>query len=98
MTMNGSAGVHAVVEDVDYVGVVQSRSRLCLLPEARHERRIAAILGAQHLYRDIATQLRVCGAEDRGHPALAEQLDQSVAAGEDLSYFGQIGSCPVLRS
>ena len=83
------ARFHAVVEDVDHVGVAERRGRLCLLAEARHERRVAAVLGAQHLDRDVAAQLRVVGAEDRGHAALAEQLDEPVATGEHLSYLGQ---------
>jgi hypothetical protein len=30
------------------------------------------------------------GAENRRHAALPEQLDKAVAAGENLSYFGQL--------
>ncbi len=82
------ARLHAVVEDVDHVGVTECRCRLRLLAEARHESRVAAVLGAQHLDRHVASELRVVGAEDGRHSALAEQLDEAVAAGENLSYFG----------
>ena len=86
------AGFHAVVENVDHVGVVERRGRLRLLTEARHEGRIATVLGAQHLDRDVAAQLRIVSAEDGRHPALAKQLDEAIAAGQDLSYFSQDSS------
>ena len=87
-------GVLALVEDVDHVRVVERRGRLCLLPEARHERRIAAVFGAQDLDRDVAPELPVVRPEDRGHAALAEQLDQAIATGEYLSYLGQVWLVP----
>ena len=69
--------------------MVERRGGLRLLPEARDECRIAAVLGAQHLDRDVAAELRVVGAVDRGHATLAEQLDEAIAAAEYLSYLGQ---------
>ena len=75
------ARLHAVVEDVDDVRMAQRGGRLRLLAEAGDERRVAAVLGAQNLDRHVAAQLRVVAAKDGRHAALAEQLDQAVAAG-----------------
>ncbi len=83
------ARLHAVVEDIDHVGVIERRGRLGLLPETSDERGVAAILRAQHFDRHVAAKLRVVSAEDGRHPALAEQLDKAVAAGENLSCLGQ---------
>ena len=77
----GVAALHPVVEDIDHIRVIELRRGLGLLPEARHERRVAAVLGAQHLDRDVAAELRVMGAEDGRHAALAEQLHEAIATG-----------------
>ena len=92
MTMNGSPCFHAVVEDVDHVGMAERGGRLRLLAEAGDECRVAAVLGAQHLDRHVAPQLGVVAAEDGRHAALAEQLDEAIAAGKYLPDFGQ--DCP----
>ena len=89
------ARVHAVVEDVDDVRMVQRGGGLRLLAEARHEGGVAAVLGAQHLDRDVAAELGVVGPVDGRHAALAEQLDQAVAAAEDVSYLGQGRAAPI---
>ena len=81
--------LHAEIEDVDHVGVIQDSGRLRLLAEPRHERWIPAIFRAQHLDGHIAAQLRVVATIDRRHAALTEQLDDAVAAVEHLSDFGQ---------
>ena len=75
--------VLAVVVDRDDVRVVQRGRGLRLLAEARAEVGVAAVLGAEDLDGDVAVELVVVGAVDPGHPALAEQLDQPVAAAED---------------
>ena len=89
--------LHAVVVDVDHVGVAERRSRLSLLPEARHEGGVSPVLGTQHLDRHVTSQLDVVRAVDGCHAPLAEQLDQSIATGKYLSDFGQVFSCPVSR-
>ena len=83
----GVAALHPVIEDIDHIRVVELRRGLGFLPEARHERRVAAVLGAQHLDRHVAAELRVVGTEDGRHAALAEQLHETIATGEDLPYF-----------
>ena len=69
--------------------MVERSYTLRFLAEARNERRVAAVLRAQHFDRNVTTQLGVVGAEDGRHSALAEKLDEAIAAGEYLSYLGQ---------
>ena len=76
-------GVGAVVVHGDHARVVQRRGRLRLVPEAVEEVRVGAVLGPQDLDRDVALELGVAGPVDRGHAALAEQLDEAVATAED---------------
>ena len=64
-----AARVLAVVVDGDDVRVAERRRRLGLLPEARRELRVAQVLGAQELERDVATEPGVVRAVDRRHPA-----------------------------
>ena len=85
MTMYGPTGSCAVVEDGDHVGVVQLGGGLRLALEAGQEAGVRAVLGAQHLDGHVAAELGVVGAVDGGHAALADQLDQAVAAAQDVS-------------
>src|SRR4029079_13672849 len=78
-----AGGVLAVVVDRDDVGVVQRRGALGLLAEARAELRVAAVLGPQELGGDVTIELVVVGPIDRRHAALAEQLDEPIAAAQN---------------
>ena len=83
--------VLAVVVDRDDVRVVQRGRVLGLLAEARAEVGVAAVLGAEQLDGDVAIELVVVAAVDRRHAALAEQLDEPIAATEnrpDLRHAG----------
>ena len=77
--------VVAEVEHGDDVRVVERRGGLCLVAEAGEEVGVLAVLGPQELDRDVALELGVAGAVDRGHAALPEQLDQPVPSAEDAS-------------
>ena len=55
-----------------------------LLPESRHEVRVATVLGVEDLDRDLAAELGVGGPEDRRHPALAKELDEPIPAPEHV--------------
>ena len=81
--------VLAVVVDPDDVGMRQGRRRAGLEPEARREIRVAQVLGTEQLDGDVAAQLGVGGAVDGRHAALAEQLDQPVAAAQHRSDLRQ---------
>ena len=85
-----AARVLAVVVDGDDVRVAQRGGGLGLLAEARREVGVAQVLGTQELERDVATEPGVRGAVDGRHPALAEQLDQPVAAAQDLPDLRQV--------
>ena len=54
ITMNGPTGVHAVVEDVDHVRMVQRGGGLRLAAGTARGSRVAAVLGAQDLDGDVA--------------------------------------------
>ena len=60
------------------------------MPEAGDEVGVAAVLGPEDLDGDVAAELAVRGAVDGGHAALAEQLDQPIAAAEDASDLRQV--------
>ncbi len=68
--MNGPCCVLAEVVDRDDVGVVQRGGGQGLLAEAGEEVRIATVLGAEDLDRDVAIELGVVGAVDASpcHP------------------------------
>ena len=71
----------ADVVDGDDVGVRQPRQRLRLALQARaHRRRVVGAIGAQHLERDGAVELRIVRAVDHAHAALAEELQHPIAA------------------
>ena len=53
----GPGRIRAVVEDLDDVRMVQRGGGLRLVAEARQERRIGAVLGAQQLDRHVAAEL-----------------------------------------
>ena len=75
--------VLAVVVDRDDIGMRQRCGRLGLLPEPGREVRVLEVLRPQELDRHVATELRVGAAEDGRHPALPEELDQSISTAED---------------
>src|SRR6185503_18608267 len=64
---------------------------LRLLAEPRQEFRVAAVLRAEELDGDVAVELVVVAAVDRGHAALSEQLDQPVAAAQNRPDFRHAG-------
>ena len=72
----------AEVGDADAVVVVEARGRARLAVEARDRFGVGGQLGAQDLHRHRLVHERVRGAIDGAHAALAEPLDQTVAAAE----------------
>ena len=72
------------------VGMVQRRRGQRLLPEARAEVGIAAVLGAEDLDRDVAIELGVVGAVDGGHAPLPEELHQPIPPAQDAADLRQI--------
>jgi hypothetical protein len=63
--------------------MVEGRGMARLTPESIDELRVVGEAGAEHLDRDIAIEESVmCEVHDR-HPALADHLEQPVAASED---------------
>ena len=82
--------VHPEVVDGDDVRRVERGDRLGLHPEAGDEVGVAAVLGAQDLDGDVAAELAVGGSVDRGHAALAEELDQPISPTEDASDLSQV--------
>src|SRR5439155_8904821 len=83
-------GVLPVVVDRDDVRVVQRRRGLGFVAEPRAEVRVATVLRAEDLDGDVSVQLVVMAAIDPGHPALAEQLREPVAATEDRPDLRQV--------
>ena len=77
--------VLAEVVDRDDVGVVERGGGQGLLAEAGAEVRIATVLGAEDLDRDVAIELGVVGAVDAGHAPLPEELHQSIPPAEDAA-------------
>ncbi len=75
--------IGAVVVDAHDPAIVERGRRLRLCAEPGEEVGVLAVLGTQHLDRDIALELRVVRPVDRGHATLAEELDQAVAPAED---------------
>ena len=71
-------------------GRVERGDRLGLHPEAGDEVGVAPVLGAEDLDGDVTAELAVGRAVDRGHPALAEQLDQPISPAEDASDLSQV--------
>ena len=86
--MYGPGRVLAEVEHGDDVRVAERRRRPGLVAEAREEVGVLAELGSQELDRDVALELRVARPVDRGHAALAEQLEQAVASAERAPDLG----------
>ena len=81
----------AVLAEVEHrhdARVAERRRRPGLVAEPAEEVGVLAELGAEELDGDVAIQLGVAGAVDRRHPALAEELDQAVAAAEDAPDLG----------
>jgi hypothetical protein len=56
-----------------------------LLAEASHEVRIVTVFRVEHLDGDVAAELAVGRPVDRGHAALAQQLDQAIAPAEHVA-------------
>ena len=73
------------VVDRDDVRVEQGRSIPRLPTKARHERVILGERRSQHLDRDVAGQHLVPSAIHDRHAALADDLEQAIAAGEHTS-------------
>jgi len=63
--------------------MAQSRGKLDLAEEAFAGQRFGDI-GAEDLYRDLASVLAIVGEVDRGHAALAELPIEAVAVGEGI--------------
>ncbi len=72
----------AEVGDADAVVVIEARGRARLAVEARDRLGVGGQLGAQDLHRHRLVHERVGGAVDGAHAALAEPLDQPIAAAE----------------
>ena len=87
--------VFAEVEHGDDVRVAERRRGPRLVAEAREEVGVLAELGPQELDRHVALELRVARPVDRGHAALAEQLEQAVASAEGAPDLGH-GVCHLL--
>ena len=83
-------GVMPVVVDRDDVRVVQRRRGLGFVAEPRAEVGVATVLRAEDLDGDVTVELVVVAAIDPGHPALAEQLREPVAAAEDRPDLRQV--------
>ena len=77
--------VLAEVVDGHDVGMVERGGGERLLAEARAEVRIATVLGAEDLDRDVAIELGVVGAVDAGHAPLPEELHQPIPPAEDAA-------------
>nr|WP_293258139.1 hypothetical protein [Nannocystis sp.] len=75
----------AEVGDVDDVLVVQHRRGAGLLEEAGDDLGAVAVLGGEHLHGELAADRDVLGLVDRAHAALADQLEQAIAIGEDVA-------------
>ena len=85
----------AEVEHGHDVGVVERCGSACLVAESGEEVGVLAELRSQQLDRHVAIELRIAGAVDGGHPALAEQLHQAVPAAERRPDLGHgVGSLP----
>ena len=72
----------AEVGDADAVVVIEARGRARLAVEARDRFGVGGELGAQDLDRDRLVHERVGRAVDGAHAALAEPLEQTIAAAE----------------
>ena len=79
-----TARIGAVVVDRDDIRVAERRGRLGLLAEARGEVGVAQVLGSKELEGHVATETGIGRPVDRRHPALADQLDETIATTEDL--------------
>ncbi len=98
--------VRALVVDAEVVdrhdaGVAERRSSVSLLAKSRDEVGVAPEFPVEDLDGDIAAELAVGGAVDRGHAALAQQLDEAIPPTEHvaetshaLSLSSGVGSAP----
>ena len=82
------AGVLALVEDLDDVGVAQSGGGACLAPEAGDERLVVNEVRAHDLERHLAVEPGVEGEVDRRHSAVGDVLEDLVPAIEQLADEG----------
>ena len=71
--------VLTLVEDVDDVGVRESRGGARLLDESALEGRIVAQVRVHHLERDAALEAQIGGDIDRRHPTSRDSCTNSVA-------------------
>ncbi len=70
----------AHVVDGHDVGMLEHAGQVRLLLEAAYDIRAAEQVAVQHLDRDLTAQARVMGAIDTGHAAVADNVEQPVAA------------------
>ena len=77
--------IGAEVVDAHDAGVAERRGGVGLLAEAGHEVGIVTVFRVQHLDSDVAAELAVGGPVDRGHAALAQQLDEAIAPAEHVA-------------
>ena len=93
--MNGPAGSEPVSMHAHDVLVAEDGGGQGLASEAVGEVAIGADLGSQQLECHIATEARVVGAVDRGHPAPPDDLAQPVAVRDESvrvrPLFGSLG-------
>src|SRR6185436_890048 len=72
-----AGGRSRVVEDVDDMGALDAGSELCFLAESSYAFRVIGELARHELHGHPHAETRVLGDPDMGHPAGAEQGDQS---------------------
>ncbi len=75
---------HAEVDDADDVRVLQPAQRAPLALKALARLRVRAVLGVQHLQRDVRPAARALGAIDRPRAARAELREHAIATIDDL--------------
>jgi len=77
--------------------MAQSRGKLDLAEEAFAAQRFGDI-GAEDLYRDLASVLAIVGEVDGGHTALAELAIEAVAVGEGIGEGVEVSHGTKMRS